>query len=468
MSGSIRGLMGHAAVALVRDAVRGTPFQGRVYLVGGAVRDALLGIPAKNDLDLVTEGDAEELASVIRAHDRKNVGSPQTFARFGTAMVMVAGTPVELVTARRESYSPESRKPETQPATLLEDALRRDFTVNALLLEIQNGEVVDLLGSGLADLSDRILRTPRDSAGTFHDDPLRMLRAVRFRHQLGFNFAPGLAEAIQSESFRLGVISQERIRDEFAKMLLGPFPAKALDDLSRLGLLSSWAPELEAMHGVSQGKWHTADVWGHTLQVVDNAAATGQAGGDRLILLLAALLHDVAKPVTRSVDANGDIRFFGHESVGSKMAAELCLRWRFSSGQASDVSLLVGSHMRLSGIKELTKPAARRIARDLGPQLENWFLLLDADANALKEGVRRLDLGAVRQQITELQTSESDSGWQSPLSGKEIMELTGIDPGPEVGRLKAEIERLVLDGVITPGDREGAKDALRRIISNGG
>ena len=300
-------------------ALRADGFAAPIHLVGGAVRDHLLQLPAQNDFDLVVEEDAAALAQ--RVFDLGIADHPPAiYPRFGTAMVSVDGLKIEFVTARKESYDADSRKPHVEPASFLEDALRRDFTVNALARARGSGEGIDLLGTGLADLKAGILRTPLDPHVTFQDDPLRMLRAVRFRWRLGFDYAPGLAEAIQESSHRLSVISQERITEEFTKILLGANPHRALEELRTLGLLHGWADELLAMVGVEQGKWHHLDVWGHTMEVV------GQASGGSLTLMLSALLHDVAKPRTRSIDSQGQTRFFGHEVLGAQMAQALCVR----------------------------------------------------------------------------------------------------------------------------------------------
>jgi|GEM_PF-183095 len=475
-SKELDSLLAHPAIAKIRELTLNTPYQNNLHIVGGAVRDALLNRPPKNDLDLVTELDAQQLAKSL---DKK----AQIYPRFGTAMVRIARTNIELVTSRKESYDATSRKPNTEPASLLEDAGRRDFTVNTLLLNIHTGELTDPLNSALTDLKSGTLRTPLDPAQTFHDDPLRMLRAVRFKHQLGFEYHVQLLSALKKESHRLSIISQERIRDEFTKILLGPNPEIALQELLEFGLLHTWAPELEAMVGVKQGKWHYAEVWTHTLHVVKNATipplrfnGEGDQGGEesqaaqseqeRLTLLLSALLHDIAKPLTRTIDEKGDTRFFNHENLGAELALDICIRWRYSQDTARNVSLLVKNHMRLSGIKKLSTPATRRIIRDLGDQLNNWIALIEADAGALKSGVRKLDLTELKAKISEVKTTQPTSNWASPLTGEQIMEITGIPPGPEIGKLKSELENLVIEGTIPPNDIKKAKDALQNILRN--
>src|SRR5579862_3952750 len=242
----------HPALAAIATATSGTAFEGDLWLVGGAVRDALLGRMHHNDFDLVTRGSSEELAQLLFDRRISSI-APVTYERFGTAMVEVGEIRIEIVTARRESYDPDSRKPNVEPATLDEDARRRDFTVNSLLKNLHSGALYDPLGTGLDDLKAGVLRTPLDPGETFHDDPLRMLRAVRLRWQLGFTPADGLYESIKREAARLKIISAERIRDELIKMLSLTSAADALSELMDLELIHQFAPEFEEMRGVEQG-----------------------------------------------------------------------------------------------------------------------------------------------------------------------------------------------------------------------
>lgn len=446
----------HPALSAVAKATEQTPFEGQLWLVGGAVRDELLGREHSNDFDIVLEGSSGELAQLLYEKGVSSI-APVTYERFGTAMVHVQGTNIEIVTARRESYDETSRKPNVQPATLEEDARRRDFTVNTLMRNVHSQELRDPLVAGLQDLQAKVLRTPLDPAATFYDDPLRMLRAVRFRWQLGFEPAPGLYEAISDERERLRIISMERVRDEFVKMLMLRDADRALDDLMNLGLLHIFAPELVAMIGVDQGAYHHLDVWSHSLLVLRNV------GPADLTLRLAALLHDVGKPSTRFVDEEGDIRFFGHETVGADMTRELLRRMKFSNDQIEPVALLVRNHMRLGSAPVFTPSAARRLIRDMGDHLEPLLQLVEADANALKRGVRVLDLEPIRVRIAEVSKATPRSQLESPLSGEEIMELTGLSPGPEVGKLKQMLVEKVLEGDLQPGDKDAATRLLRHM-----
>ncbi|MCG9895766.1 MAG: CCA tRNA nucleotidyltransferase [Fimbriimonadaceae bacterium] len=429
-------------------------FRDRACLVGGAVRDRLLGRPDSGDLDIVVEGDALRAADLIWQAGLA-AEPPQVYPRFGTAMLMIDGRQIEFAWARAESYDPESRKPDTRPADLAADARRRDFTINSLMQDLRTGEVLDLTGSGLADLREGILRTPLDPAQTFRDDPLRMLRAVRFRVRFGFRHAEGLPEALAQEADRLRIVSAERVQAELVKMLTGPDPAEAMDELMRHGLLAVFAPELAAMKGVEQGKWHHLDVWDHTLLVLRNAAS-----GD-LILNLACLLHDVGKPATRKV-IEGETRFLGHETVGGEIAGDLLLRLRFSTDLTERVARLVRAHMRLGTLEAAGRPALRRLVRDLGEDLDRLFALVQADVSALRPGVRVMDVEAIRARVADLKAVEP-SAYESPISGRRIMELTGLPPGPAVGSLKQALLSAVLDGELAPGDEAAAESLVMEL-----
>lgn len=442
----------HPALIAIRDATIGTPYEGDLFLVGGAVRDELLGIPHEADFDLVTTHSAPDLARLLYDKGLSTL-APVTYERFGTAMVQVQGTPVELVTARKESYDPESRKPSVEPATLQDDARRRDFTVNTLMRGLHDGVLRDPLGKGLHDLEERVLRTPLDPLATFQDDPLRMLRAVRFRWRLGFTPAPDLYPAIREARERLRIVSMERIRDELVKMLSHPSAPDALQDLMDLGLIEIFAPELLPMVDCEQGGYHHLDVWRHSLLVLRNAGC-----GD-LILSLAAFLHDVGKPSTRFVDEQGHTRFFGHERVGEDLTREILKRLKFSQREIDEVARLVRSHMRLGSSPTFTPAAARRLLRDMDGDVERLLELVEADANGLKAGVRVLDLGPIRERLAEVARVTPVETLDSPLSGQEIMDLLGIGAGPEVGRIKRLLTDKVLDGDLAPGDKDGARTA---------
>ncbi|HTQ11749.1 MAG TPA: HDIG domain-containing protein [Fimbriimonadaceae bacterium] len=451
----------HPALAAIAAATLGTAFEGDLWLVGGAVRDELLGRPSKNDFDLVTRGSSADLARMLFDKGVSPI-APVIYERFGTAMVEAGEVKIEIVTARRESYESESRKPNVEAATLEEDARRRDFTVNALLRNLHTGELFDPLGRGLSDLRAAVLRTPLDPSETFHDDPLRMLRAVRFRWQLGFDPAHGLYESIRSESHRLKIISAERIRDELIRMLGLAHAADALCDLMNLSLIHQFAPEFEAMRGVDQGHFHHLDVWDHTLLVVANA------GNSDPILSLGALFHDIGKPTTRSVDREGHIRFFSHETVGAAMTNEILRRLKFPQRDVDAVALLVKNHMRLGSSPEFTPTAARRLLRDLGDEVERLLDLVEADANGLRPGVKVMDLAPIRRRLEEVRQATPRTSLESPLTGEDIMALLRIEAGPEVGRWKSFLTEKVIEGVLAPGDKQSARRILAQARTSWG
>ena len=409
----------------------------RVWIVGGYVRDQLLG-RAHPDMDVVVEdGKGFEVAS--RLAQLAGAREPVVFERFGTAQVTLPGHLIEFVSARAESYDPTSRKPDVRPATLEEDLQRRDFTVNTLLMDL-DGKVHDLLGTGLADLQARLLRTPTDPVQTFTDDPLRMLRAIRFAAQLDFELAADLVPTMRRLKDRLAspVVSIERVADELRKMLVSERPQKALELVDEGGLLEIILPEVTACKGVEQGGYHTHDVFGHTLLTVAGTPPD-------LLVRLAALFHDVGKPATATPDGS----FIGHDVLGAEMAARAMARLRFAQKEIDVVALLVRLHLRpVFYSSEWTDGAVRRLVRDAGGQLGRLMELARADIGAsayphpekLDELQARLD--AV--------LSEEPSRLAAPVDGEDIMRVRNVRPGPEVGRVKQRLTELVMDGVIEP------------------
>ena len=423
---------------LLRLLKRAAVDQGvRAWVVGGYVRDRLLG-RAQPDLDVVAEeGGARQLAE--RFAELAGAGPPVIFERYGTAQVTLPGRLVEFVSARSESYASDSRKPDVRPATLEEDLRRRDFTINTLLMDF-DGNIQDRLGTARADLEARILRTPADPIQTFSDDPLRMLRAVRFAAQLGFELAPDLLPAMRRLSGRLAppVVSVERITDELCKMLESERPKVALELLDSGGLLEVVLPEVTACKGVEQGGYHTHDVFGHTL------LAVGLTPPD-LVVRLAALLHDIGKPVTATPDG----AFTGHEEVGAGLARGALERLRFPQREIDAVTTLVRLHLRPVYYRsEWSDGAVRRLARDAGPLLERLMALARADiaASAYPEPEKLDELAARLAGVL----SEQPTRMAAPIDGEDIMRVRGLAPGPEVGRIKDRLGELIMDGEIEP------------------
>jgi poly(A) polymerase len=419
----------------------------RAWVVGGYVRDKLLGKPHPNPDVVVEDGGADRMAE--RFARLAGARPPVIFERFGTSQVVVPGHIVELVSARAESYPADSRKPVVRPATLQEDLERRDFTINTLLMDL-DGNISDPLGSGRSDLEARLIRTPAPPEQTFSDDPLRMLRAVRFASQLGFELAPEIPPAMRAMRARLAqpVISAERVADELRKMLVSDRPRTAIELLDEGGLLEVILPEVAACKGVAQGGYHTHDVYGHTLIAV-------QATPADLITRLAALFHDAGKPATATPDGS----FTGHEEVGAVLATEALMRLRFAMKEIEVVARLVRLHLRpVYYTSEWKDGAVRRLARDAGAQLDRLLALARADlaASAYPEPGKLDELERRLRQVL----SERPSRLRSPVDGEDIMRIRNLPAGPEVGRIKARLTELVVDGEI-PSERESVLEYLR-------
>jgi poly(A) polymerase len=444
------------ALRRLREGLSGTPYEGKVYLVGGYVRDKLLGRPLPSDVDLVLEGDALQLAQFL--YERGIADHPPvTYPRFGTAMVHIGELTVELVTARAESYHDTSRKPaKVEPATLYDDALRRDFTVNTLLENLHTGEIVDPLSVGLSDLQAKLLRTPRDPHETFYEDPLRMLRAVRFTVQLGFTLDPAAAQAIREQAERLKIVSVERIQTEFTRLMDSPQAAAGLQMLLEMGLLSQFAEPLLPMVGCTQNEYHLYDVWGHSLKTVENIDPTGLEI-PAWEVRLAALLHDVGKPATKSVDEDGTIHFYEHDRVGAQIARDWLRTLRYSNETIERIATLVRLHMRPGFYTpQWSDAAVRRLIRDAGDLLEPLLRLAEADIKAQRQDVLHADIAALRQRIAQVQAAQPPTRWRSPLTGEQIMRHFGLKPSPVVGRLKRYLEEQVIEGALHPDDTEHA------------
>ncbi len=427
---------------------------GRARIVGGHVRDLLLGRDHESDVDVVVEGvDAEAAAAWLRRHWRR----PEpvvAFERFGTAQLACrtrAGPmTVEVVRARSEAYRPESRKPTVRPGTLAEDVWRRDFTVNTLLLD-GHGVVTDVTGRGLADGFAHRLRTPLAPLATFAEDPLRMLRAARFAAQLGFEVDRPVLQAMAAARDRLRIVSSERVRDELLKILATPRPSIGLRCLEATGLLAVVLPELQATVGVEQGGHHVGDVFVHSLLAVDLAPP------DRLTRI-AALLHDVGKPAT-AAHVGGRWTFHGHAQAGATLAAALGRRLRLPHQEADDVARLVALHMRpIQYRRDWDDRAVRRLWHDAGPLLPALLAVARADTKAsrfpsledLDDLARRLETVAAALPPTV----------RSPLDGHRLKQRFGFGDGPWIGRAQQRLVDAVVDGRIAPGDASAAEALL--------
>ena len=461
-----KSVQGADALAVLRDATRHTPWENKLFLVGGFVRDKLLcgSASAPDDIDLVLEGDALELARFLwdtRASDH----FPVEFPTFGTAMVHIGGAQVELVTARAETYRQGSRKPVITPGTLLTDAQRRDFTVNTFLENLHTGEITDPLGRAYHDLAARILQTPLDAIITFTDDPLRMLRACRFAAKLGFAIEEKTLQAIVDNAFRLDEqhgISWERIRDELNKTLLALGASRGLETMRESGLLEKFAPELAQMHGVEQNKYHKWDVWTHTLHALDNLPASAP-----LLVRLAVLFHDVGKPATRTENKEtGEVHFYHHEDAGAAIVQTVLTRLRYATPEINTVTQLVALHMRYGAYDASvwTNASLRRLIRTVGDLRGDLFTIAFADSAACNPAdFVRADLAGLQARMEQIEAESHITQAVSPLSGEEIIALLHLKPGPLVGKIKAVLTDAVVAGDLAPDDKAGAERMARQI-----
>ncbi len=425
-----------------------------IYVVGGYVRDLLLGKKVK-DIDFVVVGDAMKFADQLKKdlHLRTIVRYP----RFGTFMTRYYGYQLEFVNAREESYQQDSRKPQTRQADLYSDLSRRDFTINTLAMDIspQNfGKIIDVY-NGQQDLKNKIIRTPLDPVQTFSDDPLRMLRAIRFATQLNFTIEEQTFKAIQANAHRLEIISQERITDEFNKILLAEKPSKGLLLLDKSGLLEVFFPEFVALKGVEQRKgFHHKDVFYHTLQVLDNVARQSE----KLELRLAAVFHDIGKPPTKRFDEKNGWTFHGHEVVGERMTRRILRRFKYSKEIIDYVCKLVRLHLRPMSLvsEEVTDSAIRRLIFLAGDELDDLMILCRADITSkIEKKVKRYlqNYEIVLKRIAEVEERDRIRNFKPPIDGNEIMQLFNLPPGPKVGKIKKFILEAILNGQV-PNDHD--------------
>ncbi len=435
------------------------------YVVGGWVRDFFLHRPS-TDVDIVTVGSGIELATAFARRLGKKA-SLAVFRNFGTAQVKWKGMEVEFVGARKESYSRDSRKPIVEDGSLEDDQNRRDFTVNAMAVCLNNsrfGELVDPF-EGLFDLEDRVLRTPLDPDITFSDDPLRMMRCIRFATQLGFSIEPETFSAIGRNAGRIGIVSAERVTEELNKIVLARrTPSVGFVLLDECGLLERIFPELKRLQGVEirSGRAHKDNFY-HTLEVLDNVAKT--AGPGHLWLRWAALLHDVGKPATKRWDPRLGWTFHNHNFIGEKMVPAIFRRMKLPLGERLKyVQKLVGLHMRPIAIAddEVTDSAVRRLLFEAGDDIDDLMLLCEADITSKNEQRKQRFLDnfrLVRQKLVDLEERDRIRNFQPPVRGEEIMSLFGLSPCAEVGELKAAIKDAILNGEI-PNEHDAAKAYL--------
>lgn len=432
------------------------------YLIGGYVRDLFLKRES-TDIDVVVVGHGIAMAKEVA----KRLGRGahiSVFQRFGTAQVKWHGRELEFVGARRESYSPDSRKPHVEDGTLQDDLERRDFTINTLAISLNRetfGKLIDLFG-GLQDMEDKMLRTPLDPLITFSDDPLRMMRCIRFATQLNFTIDDEAADAIRQDRERIRIISQERITTELNKIMLSPTPSIGFSYLDETGLLPLVLPEIAALQGreTREGKGHK-DIFQHTLQVLDNVSKKST----NLWLRWAALLHDVGKPRSKGWDPVQGWTFHNHNYIGARMVPDIFRRLKLPMGaEMKYVQKIVDLHMRPISLSDdiVTDSAVRRLLYDAGKDLEDLMLLCEADITSKNAARRRLyqqNFERVRHKMAVLEDNDRIRNFQPPVDGLEIMQTFGLGPSPVIGQLKQSIKEAILNGKI-PNEHDAARQFM--------
>lgn len=432
-----------------------------VFIVGGYVRDLLMKRKAPTDIDFVTESNGIDLAKGV-ANEINPKLKVSIFKNYGTAMFKFEGLDLEFVGARKESYAEDSRKPSVENGTLEDDQKRRDFTINALAISLNKENFGDLIDpfDGVQDIKKRILRTPLEPSQTYSDDPLRMMRAIRFASTLNFKIEEHSLASIQKEVERIRIVSMERIMVEFNKIMLSERPSLGLKLMEETGILHLVIPELTALKGIEEvdGQTHKDNFW-HTLEVVDNISENTE----NLWLRWAALLHDIGKAPTKKFVEGSGWTFHGHEFLGSKMVKNLFYRLKLPMG--SDMryvqKLVKLSSRPISLIDDGTSDSAlRRLLFDAGEDLEDLFILNKADIttkNSSKQAKFKKNFEYVALKIKEVEEKDQVRNFQPPISGEEIMELFNLKPGREIGILKEKVKEAILEGEIG-NDKDEARN----------
>jgi len=439
-----------------------------VYVIGGYVRDYYMNRiqeQAEFDIDFVTVGSGIKLAK--RVAQQLGASHISVFKQFGTAQVKTNGLVLEFVGARKESYRRDSRKPVVENGTLRDDQVRRDFTINALSWSLNKDDFGSLRDpfDGMSDLEKKLIRTPIDPEITFDDDPLRMLRAIRFATQLNFNIEDNTYDGIRKMAKRLSIVSKERIIDEINKIVLAPKPSIGFALLFKTGILKLIFPEMHNLHGVDEidGIRHKDNFW-HTLKVLDNTAKKS----DDLWLRWAAIMHDIAKPPTKRFQPEAGWTFHGHDALGAKWTPKIFRRLGLPLDERMRfVKKLVRLHLRPIALvsDEVTDSAIRRLLFEAGDDIDDLMILCRADITSKNDRKVRQYLNnfdKVEQRMEEVEKKDRLRNWQPPVDGKEIMDALKINPGPVVGKIKKDIEEAILNGDI-PNEHDAAFDYMIKI-----
>lgn len=427
---------------LLQSTIKGTKWENNVFLVGGAVRDQIMGKSPK-DLDFVVQGNISAgidfstwLAQKLKVY--KEGSNPVIYPTFGTSKLSFNNTDMEFVAPRKEEYTSGSRKPRVSGGVLMDDAMRRDLTINSLMRNISTNEVLDLTGKGLNDIKQGIIRTPLEPDVIFKEDPLRMLRAIRFTVKYGFKISEDILESITKNSDWINNISQERIQDELNKILVTDRPVEGMELLRSTGLLKHIIPEFDQMVGLMQNRHHKEDAYQHTLSVLKNTPPD-------LITRLMALFHDIGKPATKLVGPDGEVHFIDHEKIGEQITKNIMTRLKYPNDIINTVTLGVKSHMSMKhgtdDASKLSDKTLRKFSVASGGNINSFLDLIHADnISHSKTSSMPNQVNFIRQRIGQLNTPTSQSDIKLPLDGNDIKQILGVKEGPIVGQAKKAVE----------------------------